>query len=365
MLLIFQQSSGKEKNLEVYYRIYKIIKVGLMNKNRRYVCVFVILIILVLVALTLNLLIGNISIDLKTVWVVITGAATDDKKRNIIMNIRLPRTIMAFVLGGGLAVAGFLLQTYFSNPIAGPYILGVSSGAKMMVALLLIFVARGSGHTTGYMLILAAFTGSIIATGFIILISKKVKNMGALLAAGIMIGYICSAITDFLIAFAEDTDIVNLHSWSQGSFSGATMEGAVYCIVTIGIAMLFVMLLSKSLDALRLGESYARSVGVNVKICRGMIILLSSILSACVTAFAGPVSFIGIAVPFLMREALKSSKPVVLIPASFLSGAIFCLFSDLLARMMFAPTELNISAVTSGAPIVIFMIVRRQSRREN
>ena len=191
--------------------------------------------------------------------------------------------------------------------------------------------------------------------------------MAALLAAGIMIGYICSAITDFLIAFADDSDIVNLHSWSQGSFSGATMEGALYCVVTVVLAMFFVMMLSKSLDALRLGESYARSVGVNVKFCRGMIILLSSLLSACVTAFAGPVSFIGIAVPFLMRETLKSSKPVVLIPASFLSGAIFCLLSDLLARMLFAPTELNVSAVTSlfGAPIVIFMIIRRHERREN
>ena len=336
-------------------------------KKTRYTLVFVILILLVVVALALNLLIGNIRIDLKTVSEILMGAASDDKKRNIIMNIRLPRTIMVFVLGGALAVAGFLLQTYFSNPIAGPYILGVSSGAKMMVALLLIFIARGSGHAKGYMLIAAAFVGSVIATGFIILISTRVKNMAALLAAGIMIGYICSAITDFLIAFADDSDIVNLHSWSLGSFSGATMEGAIYCVVTVAVAMIFVMILSKSLDALRLGESYARSLGVNVKLCRGMIILLSSLLSACVTAFAGPVSFIGIAVPFLMREALKSSKPVVLIPASFLSGAIFCLFSDLLARMMFAPTELNVSAVTSlfGAPIVIFMIVRRHSIREN
>jgi iron complex transport system permease protein len=131
--------------------------------------------------------------------------------------------------------------------------------------------------------------------------------------------------------------------------------------------MVAVMILSKSLDAFRLGESYARSVGVNVKLCRVLIILLSSLLAACVTAFAGPVSFIGIAVPFLMRESLKSSKPIVLIPASFLAGAIFCLVSDLLARMLFAPTELNVSAVTSlfGAPIVIFMIIRRHSRHED
>ena len=331
------------------------------QKNSRIAAVFVILTVLLTGSLVINLCIGNVRIDVKTVFDILFSGAGDEKKRNIIMNIRLPRTIMTFVLGGALAVAGFLLQTYFSNPIAGPYILGVSSGAKMTVALLLIIIAGGRGSTKGYMLIIAAFAGALLATGFIILISKSVKNMAALLAAGIMIGYICSAITDFLIAFAEDSDIVNLHSWSQGSFSGATMEGAIYCIVTVSVSMIFVMSLGKSLDALRLGEAYARSVGVNIRLARTCIIILSSILSACVTAFAGPVSFIGIAVPFLMRESLKSSKPVVMIPASFISGAIFCLISDLIARMIFAPTELNISAVTSlfGAPIVIFMIIRR------
>lgn len=145
------------------------------------------------------------------------------------------------------------------------------------------------------------------------------------------------------------------------------MEGALYCIVVVFVTMIFVMFMGKSLDAFRLGEGYARSVGVNIKLCRVLIILLSSILSACVTAYAGPVSFVGIAVPFLMRESLKSSKPVILIPASFIAGSIFCLCSDLLSRMLFAPTELNISAVTSlfGAPIVIFMIIRRYKNREN
>ncbi len=337
------------------------------KNNSRIITVFIILIAILMTSLIINLCVGNVRIDLRTVFDIMFSGGGDEKRRNIIMNIRLPRTIMTFVLGGALATSGFLLQTYFANPIAGPYILGVSSGAKMMVALLLIFVAGGRGSTKGYMLVFAAFIGSLIATGFIILISKHVKNMAALLAAGIMIGYICSAVTDFLIAFADDSDIVNLHSWSQGSFSGADMEGAIYCMVIVIISMFFVMLMGKSLDAFRLGEAYARSVGVNIRLCRVLIILLSCILSACVTAFAGPVSFIGIAVPFLMRESLKSSKPVILIPASFISGAIFCLISDLIARMIFAPTELNISAVTSlfGAPIVIFMIIRRHRKHEN
>ena len=337
-----------------------------MRSSKRNFIVFAILAVILVSSFIANLCIGNVQISAGDVLRILFSEGADEKARSIIMNIRLPRSIMALVLGGALAVAGFLLQTYFSNPIAGPYILGVSSGARMMVAVLLIFVAGGI-TVRGYVLVLAAFAGALLATFFIILISKRVKNMAALLAAGIMIGYICSAITDFLVAFADDSDIVNLHSWSQGSFSGATMEGAIYCIVIVAVSFIAVMMMSKSLDAFRLGESYARSVGVNVKLCRVLIILFSSILSACVTAYAGPVSFIGIAVPFLMRESLRTSKPVVIIPASFISGAIFCLLSDLLARMIFAPTELNISAVTSlfGAPIVIFMIIRRHKSHEN
>ena len=329
------------------------------KNNYRTIVVFALLLVLMAAAFSVNICVGNVRIDFNT--------ALDHKTANIILNIRLPRTIMALVLGGALAVSGFLLQTYFLNPIAGPYILGISSGAKMTVALFLIYAAGRKGYTNNFIMVLAAFAGALMSTGFIILISKRVRNMAALLAAGIMIGYICNAITDFLIAFADDSELVNLHGWSQGSFSGADMAGAVCSIIIVTGAMLLCFFLVKSLDALRLGEAYARSVGVNIRSCRILIILLSSILSACVTAFAGPVSFVGIAVPFLMREALQSSKPVILIPASFMAGAVFCLISDLMARMLFAPVELNISAVTSlfGAPIVIFMLIRRHKSSEN
>jgi len=334
-------------------------------KHREYV-VFPVLIVLLTAAFIASICIGNIKVSMNDVINALFTGNVEEKTKNIIMNIRLPRAILTFILGGALTVSGFLLQTYFANPIAGPYILGISSGAKMVVALFLIFFVGKTGRSSGMLLISAAFLGALLATGFIILISGKVRNMAALLAAGIMIGYICSAVTDFLIAFADDSDIVNLHSWSQGSFSGASMEGVYYSIAIVGISFIFVMLLSKNLDAFRLGETYARSVGVNVKLCRVLIILFSSLLAATVTAFAGPVSFIGIAVPFLMKEALRSSRTGILIPASFLAGAIFCMFSDLIARLLFAPTELNISAVTSllGAPIVIYMIIRRHKNHE-
>ena len=338
-----------------------------MEKERkiRRIIVFSALIVLAVLGILSGIAIGNVNISFKEALLVLAGQGTD-KNAAIITDIRLPRVLMTFILGGGLAVSGFLLQTYFANPIAGPYILGISSGAKMAVALMLIFIVGSTGRTSSIMLVISAFVGAVISTFFIIMISRAVRNMGILLAAGIMIGYICSAITDFLIAFADDSDIVNLHGWSQGSFSGTDMGTVKYAAVIVFTTFILVMLLSKALDAFRLGETYAKSVGVNVKACRVLVILFSSILSACVTAFAGPISFIGIAVPFLVRELLKSSKPIVLVPASFLAGSVFCMFSDLLARQLFAPTELNISAVTSlfGAPIVIYMMIRRRGNHE-
>jgi iron complex transport system permease protein len=158
-----------------------------ISSDQRIIIVFIFLILAAFAAFVLNLFIGNVSIGIDDMIRILTGISKDTKKINIIMNIRLPRTIMAFILGGALAVAGFLLQTYFSNPIAGPYILGISSGAKMVVAILLIVVARTGFYVRGYMLVLSAFVGAVIATGFIIIISRSVKNMAALLAAGIMI----------------------------------------------------------------------------------------------------------------------------------------------------------------------------------
>ena len=338
-----------------------------MDRKFRTILVFIILTALVLVAFAANLCIGNVRISPETLLEIVIKGEKAGKAGTIIVNIRLPRVMMAFFLGGALAVSGFLLQTYFSNPIAGPYILGISSGAKMIVAVVLIFVVGKNGYSSDLLLVLSAFAGAVLATLFIIMISRVVKNMATLLAAGIMVGYICSAVTDFLIAFADDSDIVNLHSWSQGSFSGSNMSSVGYAAVIVTVSFISVMLLSKTLDAFRLGENYARSVGVNVKLARVLIILFSSILSAAVTAFAGPVSFVGIAVPFLVRELLKSSKPIILIPSSFLAGAVFCMLSDLLSRQLFAPTEINISAVTSliGAPIVIFMIISSKNHYRN
>ena len=235
----------------------------------------------------------------------------------------------------------------------------------MAVALTMIVFLKYVGHFSSYTLVVAAFIGSLISTGFILLMSKKIHHMASLLVGGIMIGYICSAITDFVVTFADDSDIVNLHGWSQGSFSGMSWGNIKVAVVVVGIAVVCTFLLSKPISAYQLGEAYAQSMGVNIKVFRVVIILLSSILSACVTAFAGPISFVGIAVPFLTRKAFGTSKPIVVIPGTFFIGAVFCMICVLIARMALAPVELNISTVTSilGAPIVIYMMVKREKGR--
>ena len=268
-------------------------------------------------------------------------------------------------LGGALSVSGFLLQTFFNNPIAGPFVLGISSGAKLVVALVMIYLLGRGLVASSQVMILAAFAGSMISMGFILLISRKIHSMSMLVIGGVMIGYICSAVTDFVVTFADDSNIVNLHNWSMGSFSGMSWDNISVMSAVVFVSLAITFLMSKPIGAYQLGEVYARNMGVNIKLFRVQLILLSSILSACVTAFAGPISFVGIAVPHLIKSLLKTAKPILVIPACFLGGAVFCLFCDMIARTVFAPTELSISSVTAifGAPVVIYAMFAQKSSR--
>ena len=332
------------------------------KRQLRYGLVFGSLILAFAVIVVLNINTGNVQISIPDILRILFLREGGEVEYNIIWKIRLPRLLMAAVLGGALSLSGFLLQTFFSNPIAGPFILGISSGAKMVVALTMIFFINHFRQISSSALIIAAFTGSLISIGFILLMSKKVHHMATLLVAGTMIGYICSAITDFVVTFAEDSDIVNLHGWSQGSFSGMSWGNVRVAFLIVGITFVCTFLMAKPIGAFQMGEGYAQSMGINMRVFRVILILLSSVFSACVTAFAGPISFVGIAVPFLMKKLLGSANPLVVIPGTFLGGGVFCMMCDLIARMAFAPTELNISTVTSmfGAPIVIFMMLNRK-----
>lgn len=336
-----------------------------LRRRTRYGIVFLVLALAFCAIIVLNINIGSVPIPIGEIARILFKRSGDPTQVSIIWKIRLPRILMAALLGGALSLSGFLLQTFFANPIAGPFVLGISSGAKMVVALTMIYFLDHFNRVSSWTLIVAAFIGSLLSVGFILLLSRRLKHMAVLLVAGIMIGYICSAVTDFIITFAEDSDIVNLHGWSLGSFSGMSWDGVVTAVIIVGITSALVFLLSKPIGAYQLGEAYAQSMGVNIKLFRVALIVLSSILSACVTAFAGPISFLGIAAPHLVKRSLNTSRPLVVIPATFLGGAVFCMACDLIARTVFAPTELNISTVTSifGAPVVIGMMLRRQKEK--
>ena len=311
---------------------------------------------------------GSVSITPGEILRLLLNGGTDGTPAgNVIWKIRLPRLLAAAVLGGALSVSGFLLQTFFRNPIAGPYVLGISSGAKMLVGMTMVLVLRYVSGVPFWGVMAASFLGSMLVTLLVLLFARRVKSMAALLVIGIMIGSVCTAVTDFFITFADEANVANLHAWSMGSFSAASWPhlAAVSGVILVAVAGAF--LLSKPIEAYQLGENYARSMGVNVKAFRVALIGLSSVLSACVTALSGPISFVGVAVPHMTKLLFGTAKPALIIPGSFLLGGVFCMGCDLIARTAFSPSELAISTVTAvfGAPVVIALMVKRQRRRDN
>lgn len=296
----------------------------------------------------------------------LTAVLEASAESRIVFAIRMPRMLLAAILGGALSVSGCLLQSFFRNPMAGPFVLGISSGAKMVVGITMIFLSRYLSEINSAVVISSAFVGSLLIVSVVLLFAQRTRNMSMLLVIGIMVSYICSAVTDFCITFADEHDVVNLTGWSMGSFSGTGWDAVITSAWLCLPGLLAAWLLSKPMGAYALGEAYARSLGINIRLFRVLLILLSSLLSACVTAFAGPISFVGIAVPHITRSLLRTSRPALVIPISYLCGAVFCIFCDLIARTVFAPTELAIGTVTSafGAPIVIYMMLKRRREEE-
>ena len=335
------------------------------TQSKRIVRAYLLLFVLLAALSFLSLAVGSVRVSAADILAALGGKDGTDMTRHILFDIRLPRMLAALILGGALSVSGFLLQTFFSNPIAGPFVLGISSGAKLAVSIFMILFLGQGLIMNSWVMIVAAFLGAMASMGFVLAVSKKLPQMSMLVVSGIMIGYICSAITDFVVTFADDADIVNLHNWSKGSFSGITWDNVVIMAIVVGITSICVFLMSKPISAYQMGESYAQNMGLNVQLFRILLVLLSSILSACVTAFAGPVSFVGIAVPHLVKNLFGTAKPIIMIPACFLGGSVFCLFCDLLARIMFAPTELSISTITAvfGAPVVIYIMIHRKKEK--
>lgn len=330
--------------------------------NRRYIFSLIFLVLAIAVLAAWNLSIGSASLSLSDILSTMLGGDREGSAYKVIFSIRLPRILSAMILGGALSLSGFLLQSFFANPIAGPYVLGISSGAKLFVAMSMIFFMDRGIRFGSLFMVSSSFIGSIFAMGVVLIFSARVKKMSVLIVCGILIGYICSAVTDFFVTFASDSNIVNLHNWAIGSFSGANWTDVRIMSLIVLPSSFLAFMLSKPIGAFEMGEDYARNMGVNVKALRLALIFLSSLLSSCVTAFAGPISFVGIALPHLVKSATKSSRPLLLIPASFLGGSAATLLCDGIARTLFAPTEVSVSSVTAVffVPVVIYMMMKRQ-----
>lgn len=338
---------------------------NLQKTKSKYIILLISLVVLCFFVFSFCIGFGSVKINLKEVMdILLSRGMVESSNRDIVMDIRLPRALGALVGGASLALSGLLLQIFFKNPIVEPYVLGISSGSILFVALIML-----GGFTLGFesfspfVLFLGAFVGSLLVMILVVAFAMKVKSVVTLLVIGLMVGYICSAITSVLVAFADKEQLQGFTMWKMGSFSAFTWNniGTLAMVATpVLISSFFIV---KPLNALLMGEEYAKSMGVGIKKFRIIIILISSILTSIVTAFAGPIAFIGLAVPHISRLIFKTSDNRVLIPGTILMGGIVTSLCDLMSRTLFSPVELPISAVTSfiGAPIVIYLILKRRT----
>jgi iron complex transport system permease protein len=339
---------------------------NLLNKKLvRYPILFLILISSSILVFLMNIGLGSVKIGVDQVARILLGQDIGNEMYwSVIMKIRLPRAIAAVSGGASLAVAGLLLQIFFRNPIVEPFVLGISSGSTMVVGLIVLGgLHLGFKSITPYVMFGGAFAGALMVMLVVIIVARKVKNIVTLLVVGLMAGYLCSAVTGILIAFAEKEKLHNFIMWTMGSFSGFTWT-QVYVVSAISIVFLTAAyLMCKPLNAMLLGEKYAKSMGVGIKKFRILIVLISSVLTAAITAFAGPIAFIGLAVPHIARLTFGTSDNRILIPAVILTGTLMAGLCDLMARMVLSPVELPLSVVTSfiGAPIVVFLLLRRKN----
>jgi len=329
---------------------------------RRSSLIFSLLALATLALMVLNIGIGSISFSLDEIWQALLQPGTDVTS-DIIWKIRLPRAIAAVLGGAFLAVSGLLLQVYFRNPIVGPFILGISSGATVMVSLVMLTTLTvGMTVISPFVTTLAAFIGAYTVVMIVVAVASRVKSGITLLIVGLMMGYLCHAVTSILTALAEKEKIKGFVLWQLGSFSGFRWNEIGILVVIGGLLLVGIYLLSKPLNAFLLGEEYAASMGVNIRRFRVLILLCACALAGMVTSMAGPVAFVGLAVPHMSRLLLQTSDNRLLIPATCLVGGFITSLCDLIARMTLSPVELPLSAITAffGAPVVIALLMKRR-----
>lgn len=328
---------------------------------------FILLLLVMLICFMVNISLGSVSIPLEDTLNAIIGRTTKvDSWGYIIYNYRIPKAFTAILVGSGLALSGLLMQTLFRNPLAGPFVLGISAGASLGAALLILGSALFSGIFLGMVndisLALASSIGSFLVLLAVMVVAAKVKDTMALLIIGLMFGSITTAVVSVLSYFSSAEKLQQYVYWSFGSIGNLSWNQLLLLLMIIAIGILISIFSIKPLNALLLGESYAKSLGVNMKRSRYSIIVATGLLAGGVTAFAGPIAFIGLAVPHLTRQIFNTTDHKVLVPAVLIYGAILMLICDTIAQMPNSASVLPINAITSiiGAPVVIWLLLRKR-----
>jgi len=334
---------------------------------------FITLLVSIAVLLVVNLFLGTVRIPVSEILTILVGGDTAEIPTNIVLQSRLPQALTAIVAGAGLAVSGLQMQTVFRNPLAGPSVLGISNGSALGVAFVVLLSGRLGGvalSRLGYLgeaaMSVAAIVGALAVLTLILWISQKVRGNVTLLIIGVMIGYLANAIIGVLKFLSPEEDVKTFVVWGLGSFSRVSGDEMVLFIVIMCILLPLAFLLVKPMNLLMLGDRYAANLGLNIRRARRLVIISSGVLVAIVTAYCGPIMFIGLAVPHLARALFRTSDHRVLLPGTALCGAALALLCNLIARMPGFEGALPVNSVTAlvGAPVIAAVLFRRRQSAE-
>ena len=339
-----------------------------MNNYSKYSVKFLLFVLLLIIFILINLSLGSVDIPLKSILYTLTGNdIAKESWQYIILQYRVPKAITAVLVGSGLSICGLLMQTLFRNPLAGPFVLGISSGASLGVAILVLGISIFSGSVAGMAfsnlgLALAASLGAFFVLGAVMIVAKKVKNTMSILIIGLMFGSFTAAIISVLAYFSSAENLQQYVFWTFGSLGNLGWNEIFILSIIYLLSISILLTIIKPLNSLLLGENYAVSLGVNLKKTRNITLLVTGLLTGVITAFSGPIAFIGLAVPHLTKLLIKTSNHRVLLPSVAVAGAIVMLISDTIAQLPNSEYSLPINAVTSlfGAPIVIWLLVRKR-----
>ena len=339
-----------------------------MNNHKTYRFQFLCLSVVLLVCFIVNISLGSINIPLNAIFGSFFGTIDTTSNWNVIViNYRLPKAITAIMVGSGLGISGLLMQTLFRNPLAGPFVLGISSGASLGVALIILGSGLFGGLfatalTTKWTIVIAASLGSFLVLLAVLAVSNKVRDTMAILIIGLMFGSITAAVVSVLSYFSSAEQLQQYIFWGFGSLSNLSWSELLIFFAIYAVGLLLSISSIKGLNSLLLGDNYAKSLGLNLKQSRLIIILATSLIAGTVTAFAGPIAFIGLAIPHLTRQVFKTTNHKILLPAVFLFGAIVMLICDTIAQVPNSDYTLPINAITAlvGAPVVIWLLVRQR-----